>query len=402
VKSTRIRISSPVSNYEVPFKGFPPGIIRVTLTDALGLPLTERLVFFHCPKDVRLNISDVNKEYRIREKVKVGLSMSCDSGSNEPGNFSLSAAEDRYADPGQTYPTTIASWFLLESDISGPIEEPSSYFDPDNADRKEDLDLLLLTHGWRDFVWKYDSLNAYQNENGFDITGRIKSNKRDISVSGLAVTLGIFGMNNPEIFSTMADSLGNFRFENVGFSGEKRALLSSVSSKNERTGIISVDPPQYKPAGIDKEPFIHQGQNLNLAGYYIPEQGSGLNNTGIKKYRLNKLTAPRNESETERNNITYHEDENRDTDPSLAAIILRGFDEPRIFYSPRYNTSERKDRRPDNQTTIFWEPNIRLSCEGTSTIEFFNADTPGTISIIAEGITESGIPVSRRISYSVK
>ncbi len=84
------------------------------------------------------------------------------------------------------------------------------------------------------------------------------------------------------------------------------------------------------------------------------------------------------------------------------ALLVRGFHEPRIFYAPKYDSPDKHIQTPDIRTTIFWEPSLTVGNERISTIEFYNVDTPGTISIIAEGITESGIPVSRRINYSVK
>jgi hypothetical protein len=74
----------------------------------------------------------------------------------------------------------------------------------------------------------------------------------------------------------------------------------------------------------------------------------------------------------------------------------------KIYLTADYDSPDKHIQTPDIRITIFWEPSLTVGNESISTIEFYNADTPGTISIIAEGITESGIPVSRRINYSVK
>jgi hypothetical protein len=426
VKSTRIRISSPVSHYEVPFKGFPPGIIRLTLTDARGLPLTERLVFFHGPTDVRLNISTGNKEYKAREKVQVSLSLSCDSGSNESGKFSsnesgkfsLSVAEGQYADPGLSSPTTIASWFLLESDIRGSVEEPSSYFDQDNPDRKENLDLLLLTHGWRDFVWKYDSLPHFENEIGFDISGNVRRYPGNKPAGGTGVNMGIFGKDISDVFYAETDSLGNYKFENLDLVGDNKIVITSVNKRGKGTGTISIDPMNYVPAEIRNEKFIYQRQSVKPAELYLYSQEGRIRISERKKYKLTQPAFTVERIDVLKPtpalgmrgaggaiNIITETNSGRDLvgmDPFSKSLIVRGFHEPRIFYAPKYDSSDKHIQTPDIRTTIFWEPSLTVGNESISTIEFYNADTPGTISIIAEGITESGVPVSRRISYSVK
>lgn len=415
VKSTRIRISSPVSHYEVPFKGFPPGIIRLTLTDARGLPLSERLVFFNGPTDVRLNISTGNEEYKAREKVKVSLSLSCDSGSNESGEFSLSVAEGQCTDPGLSFPTTIASWFLLESDIRGYIEEPSSYFDQDNPDRKENLDLLLLTHGWRDFVWKYDSLPVYENEIGFDISGNVRRYPGNKPSGGTGVNMGIFGKDISDVIYAETDSLGNYKFENLDLVGDNKIVITSVNKRNKGTGTISIDPLNYNPAEIKGETFIYQMQPDKPAEYYYFRQEGSIKISESKKYKLTDTFAFGEVSVTAEKILTPQENPIRESwrfygepdnelviNPFSKSLIVRGFYEPRIFYAPKHDSPDKQIQTPDIRSTIFWEPSLTVVNERISTIEFYNADTPGTISIIAEGITESGIPVSRRIYYSIK
>jgi hypothetical protein len=57
---------------------------------------------------------------------------------------------------------------------------------------------------------------------------------------------------------------------------------------------------------------------------------------------------------------------------------------------------------PDNRSTILWEPNIEVDNNRESSVQFFNADKPVKISIVVEGITREGIPVTGRTSYEVK
>ncbi len=88
--------------------------------------------------------------------------------------------------------------------------------------------------------------------------------------------------------------------------------------------------------------------------------------------------------------------------PNSAYIKVKGFDVPRIFYSPKYDNKTNQDFIPDYRTTIFWEPNITINKSRNVTISYFNADNPATINVTVEGITEEGIPLTRKVNYEVK
>ena len=115
---TNIRINSLVNNFSIPLDKMPDGIIRITLSGAEGLPLCERLVFAQKNSDVRLNISTDKISYKSREKVFAEISLAGDSIFTGAGEFSFSAAEQRFTDNSSPYPSSIASWFLLESDVA--------------------------------------------------------------------------------------------------------------------------------------------------------------------------------------------------------------------------------------------------------------------------------------------
>jgi hypothetical protein len=88
--------------------------------------------------------------------------------------------------------------------------------------------------------------------------------------------------------------------------------------------------------------------------------------------------------------------------PNYICTIVNGYDIPRIFYSPNYDNKTEQTFLPDYRSTIFWEPNISIDKNRISKLQYFNADSQAKISIIVEGITEEGIPVTGRIKYEVK
>jgi hypothetical protein len=83
-------------------------------------------------------------------------------------------------------------------------------------------------------------------------------------------------------------------------------------------------------------------------------------------------------------------------------VKFSGFDEPRIFYSPRHHTNLESDYKPDLRTTLFWEPNIKVENNKDIFLNYYNADNPSKVKVIVEGITTEGIPVTGKAEYEVK
>jgi len=84
-----------------------------------------------------------------------------------------------------------------------------------------------------------------------------------------------------------------------------------------------------------------------------------------------------------------------------ANIRISGYDEPRIFYSPKHHTTLGKDYKPDLRATLYWEPDIEIGDNRECFVNYYNDDNPGKIRVIVEGITSSGIPVAGHAEYEV-
>lgn len=86
--------------------------------------------------------------------------------------------------------------------------------------------------------------------------------------------------------------------------------------------------------------------------------------------------------------------------PNLVKVILQGYDESAEFYSPAYDTPDKKhDPKPDLRTTLYWNPDVRVGADGVARVEFYSHDSPRNgYEITVEGVTESGKPVYARYS----
>ncbi len=285
-KTTKLKIDSLVDNFLIPLADIPDGVLRVTLGVPDGLPLCERLVFLQRNQNEHLIVTTDKIEYSPREKVTVTIALSGDSALTDKGDFSMAVVEKELSDGSAPYSRSITSWFLLESDVRGPVEDPGYYFDPDNQKRLQDLDLLLLTQGWRDFKWKYDTLNAFRHEMGFNISGQVKRILNNNPVPLARINAAIFHMNTTEFMDARTDKNGNFRFEELEVYGKVRIFLSSTGKLENMQGKISVEPVGYNPPGaekLEKDTAVLEITQKELASYR-EEASYRLN--ALKKYKL--------------------------------------------------------------------------------------------------------------------
>ena len=83
----------------------------------------------------------------------------------------------------------------MESDIRGKVYHPAYYFDSNNPKRLDHLDNLLLTQGWRDFLWKtvpqIKESNSFKVEKGITISGRVKQVFADKPLENSFVSLSL-------------------------------------------------------------------------------------------------------------------------------------------------------------------------------------------------------------------
>ena len=135
--------------------------------------------------------------------------------------------------------------------MHGPVEEPSYYFDPSNPDRLKDLDLLLLTQGWRDFEWKYKELK-YLPESGFTISGRVRRSVLNTPLINANVTIGIFQEKNNIITSVKTDSAGRFALDLDNLTGNAKVVVSAMDDKGNFQGRLLLDSVNYSPPEVKK------------------------------------------------------------------------------------------------------------------------------------------------------
>ena len=151
------------------------GIVEITLFDAAERPIAERLVYVNPKRQLTITATPSQKQYNRRDMGKVRLQVTDPSGNPIKAELAVSIFDKAYLyQPGHE---NILSHCFLSEQIRGHIFNPTYYFDHQNDDRLAALDLLLLTQGWRNYVWdKEQPSGDYLLTDGVD--GKLKPDVR--------------------------------------------------------------------------------------------------------------------------------------------------------------------------------------------------------------------------------
>lgn len=255
-----LRNSSVMVN--LPKERFPLGIAQLTLFTSDGLPVSERLVFVDAKQPIDITISTDKTTYSNKEAVNLELA-TLNNGEPLVGLYSISVTDESKVPYDEDDETTILSNLLLTSDLTGYVERPNYYFTGDFDEKRDALDALLITQGYRRF--SYPELIAEQYpqvffmpESGISISGTLRLN------TGHPVNNGGLLLSIPDMTyrkDTYTDPQGRFVFEDLVFTDSSRVTINARGNDNYRNMIITVDQTQF-PA-VDQNVY-HADAKLNI------------------------------------------------------------------------------------------------------------------------------------------
>jgi hypothetical protein len=239
----------------VPKSKFPSGIVQFTLFNDKGVPLNERLVFVKNNDELKLSVSSDKQSYAPRQKVNISLNAKNNQNKPVSASFSAAVIDLSKVSVDETAEESIFSNILLTSDLKGYIEKPGYYFHNINATTQADLDVLLLTQGYRRFEWKKlldDNFEpiVFQPEKTLQVSGHLK-NLWGKPVAGGKITLfttsgGIF------VIDTVSDAKGNFVFKDLVFRDSIRFVIQARTAKDRKSIDIELDNVVPQVSGKNK------------------------------------------------------------------------------------------------------------------------------------------------------
>jgi TonB-dependent SusC/RagA subfamily outer membrane receptor len=219
------------------------GVAMVTLFSPAAEPLCERLFFVQNYDQLNINVVSNKTSYGKREKVAINLNVKNRADFAAIGHFSVSVTDESKVPVDENSENTILSNLLLTSDLKGYIEQPNYYFINPTVKTNSELDLVMLTHGYRHFEWKQilDKTSpspAWQPEKGLEISGMVKG------LSGKPVANGAVTLLPREggLLSSMTNDQGVFHFTGLMFNDTTHFMLNAINATGKNLTKITWFP----------------------------------------------------------------------------------------------------------------------------------------------------------------
>ena len=228
---------------------FPTGITQFTLFSRYGEPLSERIAFIQGSDTLQPRLNTDHLTYAPRGKVKLDLTVTDNTAKPVSGSFSVAVINESRAGLNENNESTVLSTLLLTSDLKGYIEQPNYYFTGITDQKLADLDLLMLTQGYRRFEWKKILNEApaaivFQPQKSIELSGELKTPSGKPVPNGKVI---LAATREKFVADTVADYSGKFKFTNLDLSDTSKTVLKARKENNGSNVMIYVKQQEYPP-----------------------------------------------------------------------------------------------------------------------------------------------------------
>lgn len=433
---------------KLPLTDAPAGISEITLFDRNLMPVAERLVYVK-PNEVIQLVTELSAENAgKREKIRLRIRVTDQDNKPVIAQLGVVVYDGLYREPMS--PKDIQTHYSLSGQIAGTIYNPTYYFDSNNKDRLEKMDLLLLTQGWRSYYWSEEGLSNRQQKDEQRLSntmhGKLLPLKGAKGEQQAAVLLFDAEQKESRLVQLGSDQVIAISSENMRIGKDiyikhfgkadsytiqfpdpfetisahkpwrkmQYPLASTPPQEEEKNGLFNITDRVAK-----LEEVIVSGKRGNVfRDKYIGSLDS------IAKYQNNTdrthggwLNCPAGDGDerpvegktyivwTGSNRPTSHPFSFNNTNtkkivysyPKYTEEELmrmfgisraKGYYPRKIFYQPNYEKEQ--DAGPDYRNTLLWAPDVMTDHNGEALLEFYTSDINAVFYGIVEGISNAG------------
>ncbi|MEL7340049.1 MAG: hypothetical protein AAGM67_06145, partial [Bacteroidota bacterium] len=247
------------NRYTLDLKPYQMGIAGFVLSLEDGLPLSERLVFVKRSEQLQVEIETDKDNYQPREEVVLEVSVKDANGKPVVADLSVAVVDEKNLSFADDKQANLLAHMLLSDELSGEVEEPNYYFDPEEDQASVHLDLVMLTHGWRRFDW--EEMMAAPEGRPVNFLARdvipplhgFLLDELDRPQAAANLTILKTGQN-PQAISVKTDSLGKFQCPPLAF-GRYVFQLPEAKSGLHTTKIVWQADSRPYVAGSPYDPM---------------------------------------------------------------------------------------------------------------------------------------------------
>lgn len=218
--------------FAIPKENLTTGLHQLHLFNAAGKVLAQRHVFV----DNGLEIGEVHvtasaAAYAPFEQVRMNVKTTAPDGTPMPATISVAVRDKQNL--GTSYTDNVMTNMLLSSELKGYIHRPDYYFESDDAQHVQALDLLMMVQGWTRYDWRKMArvepfYIKHYVEDGLVIDGYVIGRMKDTPVEGATVKMRLYSPDRSQTQTTsvVTDKNGSFGFAVEEFNGKWEMFLS--------------------------------------------------------------------------------------------------------------------------------------------------------------------------------
>lgn len=252
---TKLPSTKQITNVVLNKNEISSGLVQITLFNAQGTPVAERLAFINNKSDkIDIEIQNLNPTYSKKGNVNLTLLANNNSKAVQ-GSFSVAVTNADIVTPDAESESNILTGLLLTSDLVGYVEKPNHYFLKDDVQTRTHLDNLLLTQGWRKINWKDMATEPtlevkYPAEKSLKISGTLLRDGKPFERRKLSIFSTNYGVFSAD---TLTDADGRFNFDNISFAeGTQFSLQSLDAAESNRVKVMIDEGISSMPVNIKK------------------------------------------------------------------------------------------------------------------------------------------------------
>ena len=221
------------------------GVNRFVLLNEELEPVSERMVFMKKNEICELEIKTNQEEFATRSPVQVDIQDHLGTLDSVYSSLSITVVDENALIAGGVH-QHMSSYLFLDSELKGYIESPADYFlDNSHISSKDKLNLLMLTHGWSNYLGNLSDVNPedlkYQKTAGITLEGYSERYFGKKPFAGGAITVGLFTDSEHIFIEGITDSSGRFSMENLIIYDTATVFAQVLNEKGKHRSEISID-----------------------------------------------------------------------------------------------------------------------------------------------------------------
>lgn len=252
---------------KIPVENLPSGILQITVFNSNNQPLAERLVFVNSGDYIPANIFKTDT-LDLKKRQKNVFSFALQEAAAGTYSVSVTALNDDGVKADD-----IVSRLLITDDLKGPVYDPGYYFEKNDEEHTQNLDLVMLTNGWRRYNW--NELVSYANrppdykDPGYITFSAIAVNPvTNMPFKNKALAIFVKTKDNfSDFLGVTTDSTGLVKIPDLMFEDTLSLTFTSATNKQEKLRL------QLRHQDLSKLFFLPK-YNIPVAGFHPVDQNS--------------------------------------------------------------------------------------------------------------------------------